>query len=383
MKEGVKLFYFAIFLVAIIAAIFSISAIVNNKDSIGWESASDIKIKIDSSDKTLIDANSLVGDSLTLSSLDVSSGTAPVSGHNADEVWVSVSGQEMTLRQARATPGLCGLNNPKTTYSTTPSTLQYHYATQVEMPSGKNLQEEINLGNVLYTNNYSKICISNTRGKIYSYQDSCNRQGNMIEDCNIVKKCEGGTVSCTNSIISQSLGGFYGGIYETITSQTCYRGDCSISSGCSETSYIVAESSTLVQQSYRRVGFITKISLIGDDKTTWAIADAYCNSPGCATSWVEGSWKPSSNCDLNQPYSQGTVDAYFPGCRAISGVYCKRIASDRMSYCGGSGSDGNYANYECNIGFDSNCNPKPDSCKYLIPPPGYNPPVYDGNWTLG
>jgi len=173
MKKGSKLFYFAISLVVLIVAIFAVNAAVNNKASIGWEPASNVTIKIGTSNKLLTDTNSLIGDFLLTSSLDVFSGTTPISGHNADEIWVSVSGQETTLTQARATQGLCGLTNPETTYSNSPSTIQYHYATQIEMPSGKNLQEEINAGEVLYTKNFGSTCSNND---LY-YADSCGRLG--------------------------------------------------------------------------------------------------------------------------------------------------------------------------------------------------------------
>jgi len=69
-------------------------------------------------------------------------------GHNADKIWVSVNGNEMTLQEAISTIGL-GANTSTTSYSSAPSILTYHFANEIEVSiagSEMSLQDAIDQG---------------------------------------------------------------------------------------------------------------------------------------------------------------------------------------------------------------------------------------------
>jgi len=70
-------------------------------------------------------------------------------GHGADEIWVSVKDGEMNLIQAlSSTNKLCPNPSKPITYTSSPTdkTKPYHYATEIQLSSGKTFQEAINDG---------------------------------------------------------------------------------------------------------------------------------------------------------------------------------------------------------------------------------------------
>ena len=70
-------------------------------------------------------------------------------GHDASQIWVSVKDGEMTLLQAlQSTDKLCPATPIRANYTSSPSNKSrpYHYANEVQLSSGKNLQQSINDG---------------------------------------------------------------------------------------------------------------------------------------------------------------------------------------------------------------------------------------------
>ncbi len=72
-------------------------------------------------------------------------------GHNAEEIWVSINGSEMTLADAIETGLLCSLANSTTTSYSYPRPNPGHYATEIEMDMGdgvtfRTLQYAIDIG---------------------------------------------------------------------------------------------------------------------------------------------------------------------------------------------------------------------------------------------
>ncbi len=96
--------YSVIILLVLISGIISIGGALVNKN-IAWEQASHIKAKINNVERNLQDPTKFVNDILSPSSVLVAS---PVIGHDAGEIWVSVKGSEMTLKDALASTSLCG-----------------------------------------------------------------------------------------------------------------------------------------------------------------------------------------------------------------------------------------------------------------------------------
>jgi hypothetical protein len=70
----------------------------------------------------------------------------PNPGHNFDEIWVSVDGDEKTLQDALSIfNGLCG-SPPTTPYLSAPSSLAYHFANEIEISPDTSLQDAIDSG---------------------------------------------------------------------------------------------------------------------------------------------------------------------------------------------------------------------------------------------
>ncbi|PIO08743.1 hypothetical protein COU59_00195 [Candidatus Pacearchaeota archaeon CG10_big_fil_rev_8_21_14_0_10_34_12] len=118
-----------------------------------WQSSNNIDISLNDVERTLqnaVDNNLVKGSSLSVG--DVVTKQNP--GHDFDEIWVSVNGEEMTLSQALAGNGLCGVNSPTTTYSNN-SLVIGHYATEIEVNVNgtiESLQDAINDGGVAKSN---------------------------------------------------------------------------------------------------------------------------------------------------------------------------------------------------------------------------------------
>jgi len=150
----------------------------------------------------------------------------------------------MTLKQALSTQGLCGTPSSVNSYSNKPATIQFHYATQVEVTTStgtKSLQDAINSGEILYTKNYNSLCSSNN---LY-YQDSCNRLGNLKTDCSVGVDttpiytgltCVG--IRTPNAILPIGGSGFRIDKTGTYNSGTCSNNACSIALRSTETKLV-------------------------------------------------------------------------------------------------------------------------------------------------
>ena len=121
-------------------------------------------------------------------------------GHNANQIWASVKDGEMSLFQAlSSTNKLCPASPIKSSYASSPTdkSQPYHYATEIQLPSGKSLQEAIDAGDFCYVwytddSSCSATCGGGTRTTYCSHNGvqvadnycygtkpsvSCNTQG--------------------------------------------------------------------------------------------------------------------------------------------------------------------------------------------------------------
>ena len=135
----------SIFIVLIFIAMVQSAA---NK-SRGWASENEVSVSVSGFNGTLQQA---IGNGLLKGSSNSVNNILPVldPGHDFDDVWVSVNGNEQTLRQALASSGgLCGISNPKISYLN--KSIKGHYATEVEINVNgeiKSLQDAINDGSI-------------------------------------------------------------------------------------------------------------------------------------------------------------------------------------------------------------------------------------------
>ncbi len=133
--------YVIVGLLILIIGIFFISAILITNN---WHDASNILVEVDGFSMDLQEAitNDAFVDGATASGIT----EVPVLGHNFNEIWVSVDGDEKTLESALSRPfGLCG-SIPTIQYLSNPSSLAYHFANEIEVFSGTSLQDTIDNG---------------------------------------------------------------------------------------------------------------------------------------------------------------------------------------------------------------------------------------------
>lgn len=176
MKKGV---YFIIGLSVIIALVFVLGIGVDKTKA--YHNSTNVSIGIDSLDKTIdaIAVSNFVFPSHTYTSV-----LSLNPGHNTNQIWVSVKDGEMNLSAAlSSTNKLCPANPIKTSYASSPTdkTQPYHFANEIQLASGKNLQEAIDNGDFCYfwytdTSLCSAICGGGTRTTY------CNHSGVQVAD---------------------------------------------------------------------------------------------------------------------------------------------------------------------------------------------------------
>jgi len=157
--------YAIIGLLILFIGIFVVNAVVD-KTTKGWHSATKILIIVDGFTMTLqdaIDNNVFIDGATTNYATSIS---AP--SHSADEIWISVEDGEMNLIQAlSSTNKLCPAFPLKTSYFSAPTSLAYHFATEIEVTPDTSLQDAINEGNFCVSS-----CIPNCTGKEWG-NDGC------------------------------------------------------------------------------------------------------------------------------------------------------------------------------------------------------------------
>ena len=104
-------------------------------------------------------------------------------GHNLSEVWVSVNGSEMTFEDAIQNTDLCGIANPRTTYLNPLD--PGHLGTEVEISTGKSLQDAINNGSLVGNWGYWSSCTADykTRACFCGTDGSSVCPGSSTEFC--------------------------------------------------------------------------------------------------------------------------------------------------------------------------------------------------------
>lgn len=149
--------------------------------------ASNFRIDVDGSDRTLQDA---INNSLLMGTHSYSiPSPIPNLQHGADEIWISTNDGEMTLLNALEN-NVPLEKSSFSGYSSTNIPNPVHFATEVELSSGKNLQEAINDGTLassLYswqTGSWSSCSPSNSCDSIVSRSVNCvnNDNGEVVSD---------------------------------------------------------------------------------------------------------------------------------------------------------------------------------------------------------
>lgn len=119
--------------------------------------------------------------------------------HNANEIWVFVDGQEMTLQEAVSTVGLCSVG--PSSYSQ-PKPNPGHYASEMELSSSKTLQQAIDDSDFCGTTSTycdSRECGPDTCGGYCGpYYDSCP-SGQVCQSGNCVSDQYCGDGSCNGA----------------------------------------------------------------------------------------------------------------------------------------------------------------------------------------
>jgi hypothetical protein len=186
----------------LIIGIFTIYAEVIEER--GWHSADEILITVNSYTMTLQEA---INYDVFIKGANTSYTTKiPNPGHNAEEIWIFVKGNEMNLQDAiLMTDGLCGKDFPSSSYSGNISLGQF--ANEIKISFGKSLQDAINSGELVSIN-----------GGWSKWSD--------WSDCSV--ECGGGTRirtrTCTNPKPSCRGTNCVGGSSET---QSCNTQSCS------------------------------------------------------------------------------------------------------------------------------------------------------------
>lgn len=132
--------------------------------------------------------------------------------HNSNQIWVSVGGDEMTLQEAIDTIGLCTISSTTTYLNNKPN--PGHYASEMELSSGKSLQKSIDDGDFCGASSTycdSRNCGSDTCGGYCGpYYNSCPVAGQVCTNGNCVTPCVPAT-SCSGLCGTQDNG--CGGTY--------------------------------------------------------------------------------------------------------------------------------------------------------------------------
>ncbi len=369
MKKRRNYFIASLLIISIIIGILLVNAnLLVNQNTQKWQSASSISGVIGTDERTLdyaITNNLLINDK---SSPKTVNDDASLLGnqHKFSDIWISIkeggTRTEMTLKDAFSSArNLCG-DTDFTSYSPPPN--PSHLATEIEISSGRSLQDAINNKEILFTNNYTKKCYDDD---IYNYS-SCNVRGILNDDCDTLDSCDDSMTSCYEKDYSVSRSFFRytsHGVFKKITQQ-CYEGGCSTSVNCVTTTLpLETLSDTLLSSSYYRYWYGTDSSKNSDGTIRWAITDEYCGTgnvddgdfKGCVQSnKIEGNYDFSPfNVHCDWPVNNG---AYYPACRKIGNDYCKRANyGENLEWCGGGGNDGTWASYSCNSHYNSACNP--------------------------
>ena len=191
MKKGV---YLIIGLLILTAGFFSSVGVDNTK---AYHNSINISIGIDGTSQTI---DTIVASNFVFPSHTYVSTLSLNPGHNANQTWVSVKDGEMNLLQSlSSTNKLCPASPLKTNYTSSPTdkSKPYHYASEISLSSGKNLQEAIDSGDFCYvwytdTSSCSASCGGGTRTTYCTYKSmqvtdnycygtkpsvSCNTQG--------------------------------------------------------------------------------------------------------------------------------------------------------------------------------------------------------------
>ncbi len=178
----------SIFIVLIFIAMVQSAA---NK-SRGWASENEVSVSVSGFNGTLQQA---IGNGLLKGSSNSVNNILPVldPGHDFDDVWVSVNGNEQTLRQALASSGgLCGISNPKISYLN--KSIKGHYATEVEINVNgeiKSLQDAINDGSISEVGECDPRIKLNIVSNVLNY-NIFSEVGSPIEPVNITLTIESG-----------------------------------------------------------------------------------------------------------------------------------------------------------------------------------------------
>ena len=174
MKLKKRYLYIIAGLLTLFAGVFVINAAVNKAKA--WHFANDILITIGDFEGSLqqaIDEEYILGlPNLT----QAYSQLIPNPGHGADVIWVSVDGSETTLQNAISTIGLCG-SFSIASYTSVDIPIQSHFASEIEISSGKSLQDAIDEGDFCCVQDCT--CAS----------DTC--VGDTCIDSNCGEACEG------------------------------------------------------------------------------------------------------------------------------------------------------------------------------------------------
>lgn len=128
-------------LLILITGICVVYAVVDKTKA--WHPADAILIEVDGFIMTLQEAvthNVFVDGATTSYSIAVEGPS-----HSADEIWVSIDGNEKTLASALPIGSLCG-SSPTTLYSSAPTSGVFHLANEIELSTGESFQDAIDGG---------------------------------------------------------------------------------------------------------------------------------------------------------------------------------------------------------------------------------------------
>jgi len=177
MKRGYVYLFAGLFILTTI--IFIASTGVDKTKA--YHNSINVSIGIDSISQTI---DTITASNFVFPSHTYTSAVSINPGHNLNQIWVSVKDGEMNLSQAlSSTNKLCPASPVKTNHTSSPTdkSQPYHYATEIQLPSGKNLQEAIDAGDFCYswytnTSSCSLVCGGGTRTTY------CNHNGIQVAD---------------------------------------------------------------------------------------------------------------------------------------------------------------------------------------------------------
>ncbi len=229
MKKSVKYFVVGLLIISIMVGILIVNAAVTKTGSVKWHPASDIKLRIDSTDT---DLQAKLEDTINnpLKNLPLTSSQLfPTSGHNASEVWLTIrtggiSGTaiEMSLQTALGTSNLCGKDLTVSSYSSASIPKKAMLATEIEFLDGRSLQEAINVGDVLYTNNSYSLNRCTNNDQYTDQYDSCDR----------IKKTD--MTACGTSGYTSNHYCKSGDVVRNYTTRGCSSGSCTSSTSANK-----------------------------------------------------------------------------------------------------------------------------------------------------